>query len=634
MAAAMDDVDDGLYDYLLDNGVLSDDVRAVAESIVASASSDDDWLRRSAAEHGEDEDARARLIADRLLDRNAADVDRELDAIVRRAGLADGVQLADCRWPRLPADAGPGRRPARDALRDLNALARLPFSYDTYAGPFFRRLASGLEHAVTVDALFAAAARVYAKLVDAAPDPETAVESFASLCEAARLRCQSGRDFGKSVAAVCLAARCWPHVCKRAAAVGSKRVKLAAAEFAAVLAARGPDKDRSPYAVLCCADPTARWFGRVAKYHAARSAVLECLAGDRRLLKTVVAGLVDWLAEPRVPRGRAESSGSVVVAYARCVHGVHLLARLLRYRSARAAFPVRVSRTARVHAAGLADRCLAFLTADRGGGRVPATLARGLCALVATAAEFHAPVLESVVTVAASAYGARILARVVDRTDASSAERVKALAVDRLFRDDRWNDVHSLVAVTAAMSARHEHVWPLVTGRMAFLEAAAECPPSDRGRALMANLRCTPLAAFTYDMPTTSSAQHFGSDWSDPSVLLSFGVACATESGRHWLRRTGAFGACDEFVGGCLNEAETSLDHSADHRESLDAIVNVAYSYCSSTAGNTRHLRSSAAVLKATSYWSELILTTGFATKNVSYFNSRLFRTQFRNYEG
>lgn len=265
----VDDPDGRLYEYLLDSGALND-VHALAESIVGSSVSSCDL---NDGGDDDDEDA-ARRIADRLLELNADDVDRALDAAVRDALLATGSagRLVDRRWPGL-VDIGPGR-PARDIARSLNALVRLPFTYDTYAGAYFRRLTDGLCRAVSADVHFGLAVRVYAKLVDMAPDPETAAESFGSLCEATHARCllRQRRDFGNTVAAVSLTVRCLSAVCKRAAGCRGA-IKPAIVEFVATIAA--DPGGRGPYAVLCCTDPTAVWFDTVSKYHSSRSAFFQ-----------------------------------------------------------------------------------------------------------------------------------------------------------------------------------------------------------------------------------------------------------------------------------------------------------------------------------------------------------------------
>lgn len=270
-AEDVDDPDGRLYEYLLDSGVLND-VHTLAESIVGSSvsSSDVDGVD----DDNNDTDSVARRIADRLLEQNADDVERALDAAVRDALLATGsaARLVDNRWPGL-VDIGPGRL-ARDTTRSLNALVRLPFTYDTYMGAYFRRLTDGLSRAVSVDVHFGLAVRVYAKLVDMAPDPESAAESFSSLCEATHARCmlRQRREFAKTVAAVSLMARCLSLVCKRAAGCRGA-VKPVVVEFVATIAA--DPGGRGPYAVLCCADPTATWFDTVSKYYSSRSAFFQ-----------------------------------------------------------------------------------------------------------------------------------------------------------------------------------------------------------------------------------------------------------------------------------------------------------------------------------------------------------------------
>uniref|UniRef100_A0A2S2QY77 Protein broad-minded n=1 Tax=Sipha flava TaxID=143950 RepID=A0A2S2QY77_9HEMI len=591
---------DRLYEYLLDSGVLND-VHTLAESAVSTASSTGLLRADDGADDG-DEDARQ--IADRLLDRNADDFERALDAVVRNARLAVEHQLVDFRWPQLTELTGPGRPAAvRKTLRNLNALVRLPFTCDTYATAYFRKLTKGLEHAMSVDAFFELTARVYAKLVHAAPDFESAAESFMSLCEATHLRYQRRRVKstevgGKSVAAVCLLARCLSVVCKRGAAAGSKHVKPSVIEFVATVAGCGAhDNGDTPYAALCRAQPTAEWFDHVAKYGCSRSAYFACLDGDRKLLKAVVSSLVGWMAEPQVP-GRGDGGGhdAAVVRYACAVHAAHLLAKMFRYRAAWTLFPVKLSKSVgRVHAVGVADYCLQFLSANRDAG-VPATLARGLRDLVCAVIAFRPEVIDAVADDghAQCAHRLRILADSVRRHAVAldylaGRERL----VDELFRKRRRRrdddgGMESLVRVAAALSARHEHVWQLVTRRMAFLEAAvAGRHPC---RSLMVNVRCTPLAAITYHLE-----EHGGTlddddedddriDWSDPRQKLMLTVACATEPGRHWLDRTGALCSLNDFLQDHLDRAETALEEP-DVCKSLDSIVDMAYSFCGSFEG-------------------------------------------------
>lgn len=566
---------DRLYDYLLDSGVLND-VHTLAESVVSTVPS---------AELQTDDDEDAQRVADRLLDRNADDIERALDTVVRNAKLAVEHQLVDFRWPQL-TELGPGRPAAvRKTLRNLDALVRLPFTCDTYAGAYFQKLTKGLEQAMAVDAFFGATARVYAKLVHAAPDFESAAESFMSLCEATHLRCQRRQndgDGGKSVAAVCLLARCLSAVCKRGAAAGSKHVKPAVVEFVATVAACGArDDPGSPYTVLCRADPTAEWFDHVARYGCSRSAYFACLDGDRRLLKAVVSSFVGWMAEPQAPGG----DGAATVRYACAVHAAHLLAKMFRYGAAWAMFPVKVSRAAgRVHAVGVSDYCLRFLSANRDAG-VPATLAQGLRELVCAVVAFRPEVIDSVVDDghARCAHRLRILADSVHRHAAALdylAGREHLL--DELFRKRRrCNDgMESLVRVAAALSVRHEHVWRLVTRRMVFLEAAvaSEYPC----RALMANVRCTPLATITYHLEGPGTLDDV--DWSDPRQKLMLTVACATEPGRYWLNRTRVVHSLNNFLQACLDRVETTLEEP-DVCQSLDSIVDVAHSFCASFEG-------------------------------------------------
>ncbi|XP_026818694.1 uncharacterized protein LOC113557398 [Rhopalosiphum maidis] len=575
-----DDPDGRLYDYLLDSGAF-DDVRALAESIVGSSVSSSD-VDGAGGDDGDDDDdddgAVARRIADRLLEQNADDVDRALDAAVRDALLATGSagRLVDHRWPGL-VDIGPGRL-ARDTARSLNALLRLPFTYDTYTGAYFRRLTDGLSRAVSADVHFSLAIRVYAKLVDTAPDPESAAESYGSLCEATHARCllRQRRDFGKTVTAVSLTARCLSVVIKRAAGCRGA-VKPAIVEFVATIAA--DPGGRGPYAVLCCADPTATWFDTVSKYHSSRSVFFQCLDGDRKLLRAVVSGFHEWIVEPEIPRRSDDTDIAAVVRYARALHAVHLLAKMFRYRATVAMFPVKVSRALRIHAAGISNHCLGFLSANRRG--VPATLAHGLCLLVAAVAAFHPETLD---TIADNAFGLRILAKVAERSGALAARQQ---LVDGLFENRRWKDagdgadVDSLTAVAATLTAsRHDEIWRLITRRMSFLEdAAAGDPDLGHRRSLLTNVRGSPLGTLMYDTP-----QRDDFDWLNPRHLLTLSVACTTAAGRQWLDRTNAFGSLDGFVADLSRQTEVSLDPDGD-RKSLDSIVRVAYSCCSSIGG-------------------------------------------------
>ncbi|KAE9537938.1 hypothetical protein AGLY_005910 [Aphis glycines] len=559
--------------------------RLVAESIVGST----DWSSDldgggDDVDDDADDDSVARRIADRLLEQNADDVDRALDAAVRDCLLATGSagRLVDRRWPGL-VDIGPGRS-ARDTARSLNALLRLPFTYDTYAGPYFRRLTDGLSRALSGDVHFGLAVRAYAKLVDAAPDPETAAESFGSLCEAAHARCllRQRRDFGKTVSAVSLTVRCLSAVCGRAAGCRAA-VKPAVVEFVATVAA--DPGGRGPYAVLCCADPTATWFDAVSKYHSSRSVFFQCLDGDRKLLRAVVSGFHEWIVEPEIPRRSDDADIATVVRYARALHATHLLAKMFRYRATAAMFPVKVSRTVRIHAVGISNHCLGFLSANRRD--VPGTLAHGLCLLVAAVAASRPETLDSV---ADNAFGLRILAEVADRSDALAT---RPQLVDGLFEKRRWKDADadadSLTAVAAALTGRsHDEIWRLVTRRMSFLEDAAARRGPDRGhrRSLLTNVRGTPLGTLLYDTPQLddAAADRDDFDWLDPRHLLMLSVACTTAAGRHWLHRTNAFGSLDGFVADRSRQAEVSLDPDGD-RKSLDSIVRVAYSCCASTGG-------------------------------------------------
>lgn len=564
-----DDEDDLLYDYLLDTGVLND-VHTVAESIVSSSSvSSSADLDNSDLDFEDD----ARRVADRLLDQNSEDVERALDAIVRNVKLAtEAGQLVDFRWSQL-LDIGPGR-PPRKTLRNLNALVRLPFTYDTYTGAYFRKLTKGLEQTIVVDAFFESTVHVYAKLVDMAPDFESAAESFESLCEATHLRCLR-QDFGKSVTSVCLLMRCLSVICKRGS--GSKNIKPAIVEFVTTVMAN-PNKDNSPYVIFCCADPTAQWFNCVSKFHSSRSAFFECLDGDRALLKTVVSSFYNWMTEPKIPK--SEKKSVVVVKYACFLHSIYLLAKMLKYHLARTMFPVKVSRTTRIHVISISKFCLEFLSINR--NEVPKTLASGLCKLVATIASFRAGEVIDSIMENLSKFSVRILAEIVEYPSGFDAMIQREDVIDELFKKRHWkDDMDFLVKIATVLSRRHEHIWWLVMRRMSFLEAVTA-----KGNqlfagcwSLMENIRCTPLGTLTYNLEDFE--ENF--DWLDPRQKLLFSVACTSSQGRDWLNRVGAFGSLDRFVETCLNEAENSLD--PDDRKCLDPIVDVAYSYCASVEG-------------------------------------------------
>lgn len=340
------------------------------------------------------------------------------------------------------------------------------------------------------DALFGPCAHVYAKLVDSAPDADGAAESFGSLCEATHVRCLRGGDFRKSVAAVCLTARCLSAVCRRTAAAGSfapkSATRPAVAEFVALLTANR-DRHRGPYAVLCCADPEARWFDHVARSAASRSAFLQCLdGGDRKqLLRTAVADLAEWTADPRIPAVAAAGPPSaVVVRFACALHAAHLLAKMIRFRAVRDAFPVRVSKSNRVYTAGLFDLALGFLSVNRDQS-VPPALARGMCGLAAAVLAHHADqrAVDSVLG-NPSGYAVRVLAEAVELSPGmADAVAGREAAVDGLFaRKRRRNDggpdpttaLDSLTRVAVALTATsHDEVWRLVTRRTRFLEEAA-----------------------------------------------------------------------------------------------------------------------------------------------------------------
>lgn len=251
-------------------------------------------------------------------------------------------------------------------------------------------------------------------------------------------------------------------------------------------------------------------------------------------------------------------------------------------------FKFEVPRAGRVHAVGVANHCLGFLSANRNA--IPPTLAWGLCKLVATIAEHHVEVVRSLV---GHAYGVRILADAAERR----ADVVGSVAtVDELFEKRRWKDsgrvvVGHLTRLAAALCYhRYVHVWRLITRRMPFLEAVAAAGRSldDEARSsLMAGIRCTPLGPFTYDLEDGTESDDF--DWLDPRPMLSMSVACAAgDRGRDWLERTEAFVSLDRLVVAHLAEAESSLMDPED-RKIFGPIVKAAYSYCASAEGKRRN---------------------------------------------
>lgn len=253
-------------------------------------------------------------------------------------------------------------------------------------------------------------------------------------------------------------------------------------------------------------------------------------------------------------------------------------------------FPVKVSRTLRIQAAGISNHCLGFLSANR--RCVPATLTNGLCLLVAAITAFQPETLDSV---AENAFGLRILAKVTERSNALPAACQQL--VDGLFEKRRWKDASgadadSLTAVAATLTgSSHDEIWLLITRRMSFLEnAAAGDPNLGRRRQLLTNVRGTPMGTFTYDMLQRGDAMTSRDDfdWSDPRQLLMVSVACTTAAGRRWLGLTDAFGSLGGFVATCSRRTEVSLDPDGD-RKSVDSIVRVAYSCCASIEGQPNY---------------------------------------------
>ncbi|XP_050421307.1 uncharacterized protein LOC126833806 [Adelges cooleyi] len=562
-------MDDGLHEFLLDSGVLNE-MHTVIDSVVKSSVTAADL-----------EDSDAREIAERLLELNADDIDGRLDALVRDAKVQLIGQSADGRWPDLlDFESGP-----RQTARNLSALCRLPFTYDTYAGPYFQRLTKGLEQCVSVDALFEPAAHVYAKLVDAAPDCETAVESFASLCEAAHLRCRRrpAPDADNTITAVCLMLRCLAVVCRRGASC--KSVKPAVVEFVAAVTYDHGHDNGGVYGILCRADPTARWFDHLSRSSLTRTAFFECLRSDRRFLKTLVSGFFGWMAEPIIPKTTADGRGVDATKYAGCVHAVYLLAKMYAYKPARALFPVKASKTARVRPAAVANCCLGFLSAVRDHGT--STLAVGLRRLVAVLAAFHPEIVRAVAE-NGSEHAAGILAEVAARWP----EALSALLdrgddgidqLDGLFKKKHWRverTAEALTTIATAISGRSEGVWWLATRKSKFLEAVAD---KQAARQLMRNILCTPLASSVYglraDVPTD------GVDWTDPEQTLALSVICSTDRGRRWAMRTGLLDSVDGFVEARWTEATENLFEPDDDGKTIDSIVRVAQSICATTEG-------------------------------------------------
>lgn len=262
------------------------------------------------------------------------------------------------------------------------------------------------------------------------------------------------------------------------------------------------------------------------------------------------------------------------------MHATYLLAKMFEYRRVRTMFPVRVSRTTRVHLVSVSNYCLGFLSANR--DRAPATLARGLRKLVVAVAAYHHPEVVDTVAQSPSCFGIRILADVVAVRHAA----LDGAAVDEMFRRKHWRDGgvayrDSLTAVAAALSRRHQHVWRLVTEWMPFLEAAAAAGNGDRRgrrrhRTLMVNVRCTPLAVLTYNL-----VQEREFDWLDPRQRLVFSVALTAGTGVRWLYKMGAFSSLDRHVKSRLEGA--AEDPSSE--TSVDAIIDAAYSFCASFEG-------------------------------------------------
>lgn len=107
---------------------------------------------------------------------------------------------------------------------------------------------------------------------------------------------------------------------------------------------------------------------------------------------------------------------------------------------------------------------------------------------------------------------------------------------------------------------------------------------------LMANVRCTPLGTLTHDLADSvaAAAGRDEFDWYDPLQRMAVSVSCVSGAGRSWLHRTGAFESLDRSVECCLDEAERRLGD--DSFKCVDAIVDVAYSYCGASVEGMRQL--------------------------------------------
>ncbi|VVC26295.1 Hypothetical protein CINCED_3A012085 [Cinara cedri] len=266
---------------------------------------------------------------------------------------------------------------------------------------------------------------------------------------------------------------------------------------------------------------------------------------------------------------------------------------MFEYRRVRTMFPVRVSRNTKVHLTSVSNYCLGYLSANR--DRAPVTLTRGLRKLVSAVTAHHHPELIDSIAVSPSCFGVHVLAEVA----ATRPAVLDGAAVDELFRRKHWRDggdvyVDSLTIVAAALSERHENVWRLVNGWMPFMEAAATSTVGDDDRrarfrrTLMVNVRCTPLAALTYDLEPQDPGRDREFDWLDPRQRLVLSFALSAGTGAKWLHQTGAFDSLDGHVKTLLDgtvENPSPDPQGFNPQTSVNAIVDTAYSFCASFEG-------------------------------------------------
>ncbi|XP_050545245.1 uncharacterized protein LOC126907730 isoform X2 [Daktulosphaira vitifoliae] len=564
-------MDESLQEFLIDSGALNE-VHSLVESLVESSVTTDDLEG--------DEDAHQ--IANKLLELNGEDLETRLDALVRDAKLHYIGQVADGRWPELLEFESNDRQ----AIRNLNALYRLPFTFDTYSGTFFQRLTKGLEYCITVDPLFEPALRIYAKLVNSALDCETTVESFASLCEAVHLRCcrRPPLDQDKTIALTCLMIKCLPAVCHRG--VCSKNVKPAVVEFVAAVSYDYQHDVGCAYSILCRADPIACWFNYISKNSSIRTAFFDCLHADKRFMKTVLSGFLGWMRDPKIPKMTTDIRSVEVIRYACCLHAVYLLAKMYEYERARTIFPMKITKTIRIHPINIVNCCLGFLSANC--NCMSHTLTTGLYQLAAVLAAYHPEIIEIVVE-NVSRHSIKVLAQVAvlnpealnELFDRGTNDENNPLEFH--FKKKYWKEkdiANALVTIATVLSSHSEGVQWLIIRKIKFLETVSN---RQTAAELMRNLRCTPLSLMTYHFEEENQSSLI--DWMDPKVTLSLSIAFGIERGRNWLIRTGLLYSADKFMQIQLRELTDTFFDSNDNRKSIDLIVKLVYSICTTTEG-------------------------------------------------